>query len=159
MTARCIRKSAARAGLPLARAVTREKELQPGGQEQKILDSMATDIVGATSDYEAWLKEMTEVQRRALARKHDEMSEGPFPLLRATFYRWMKHWESLCPDLHARDGDVVLAVGDLHVENFGMWLDSRQRLVWGINDRSVEVAEGILEEKTRRQGQPEGRRE
>ena len=25
-------------------------------------------------------------------------------------------------------------MGDLHVENFGTWLDSRERLVWGMND-------------------------
>ena len=29
---------------------------------------------------------------------------------------------------------MLLAVGDLHVENFGVWRDSRQRLVWGVND-------------------------
>ncbi len=74
------------------------------------------------------------MQQRAVPRKHDEMGEGPFPLLRATFYRWIEHWEELCPELQSRDEDVVLAVGDLHVENFGMWLDSRRRLVWGIND-------------------------
>src|SRR5262249_30395755 len=28
----------------------------------------------------------------------------------------------------------VLAVGDLHVENFGTWRDSDGRLVWGVND-------------------------
>jgi hypothetical protein len=28
----------------------------------------------------------------------------------------------------------VLAVGDLHVENFGTWRDTEGRLVWGIND-------------------------
>jgi hypothetical protein len=28
----------------------------------------------------------------------------------------------------------VLAVGDLHVENFGTWRDAEGRLVWGIND-------------------------
>ena len=33
-----------------------------------------------------------------------------------------------------RDTDVVLSVGDLHVENFGVWRDSRNELVWGIND-------------------------
>jgi hypothetical protein len=95
---------------------------------------MATNIVDTTLAYEAWLEEMTDVQRRALARKHDEMRKGPFPFLRATFYRWIEHWEKLCPELHSRDEDVLLSVGDLHVENFGMWLDSRRRLVWGIND-------------------------
>jgi uncharacterized protein (DUF2252 family) len=34
----------------------------------------------------------------------------------------------------ARDQDVLLAVGDLRVENFGVWFDSQQRLVWGVND-------------------------
>jgi uncharacterized protein (DUF2252 family) len=29
---------------------------------------------------------------------------------------------------------IVLAVGDLHVENFGTWRDSDGRLVWGVND-------------------------
>jgi hypothetical protein len=62
------------------------------------------------------------------------MRKGPFPLLRATFYRWVEYWQVLCPELESRDQDVLLSVGDLHVENFGIWLDSRQRLVWGIND-------------------------
>lgn len=92
------------------------------------------NIVDSTSDYEGWLGEMTDVQRSAIARKHNKMRKGPFPLLRATFYRWVKHWEVLCPELESRDQDVLLSVGDLHVENFGTWLDSRQRLVWGIND-------------------------
>jgi hypothetical protein len=29
---------------------------------------------------------------------------------------------------------VVLAVGDLHIENFGTWRDVEGRLIWGIND-------------------------
>ena len=28
----------------------------------------------------------------------------------------------------------MLAVGDLHVENFGTWRDADGRLCWGIND-------------------------
>ena len=95
---------------------------------------MKADIVRATASYETWLKEITDVQGTALDRKHDEMSEGPFPLLRATFYRWIEHWMKLCPELQSRDQDVLLAVGDLHLENFGLWLDSRRQLVWGIND-------------------------
>jgi len=92
------------------------------------------NILDSTSDYERWLGKMTDMQRSAIARKHDEMRKGPFPLLRATFYRWIKHWRALCPELDSRDQDVLLSVGDLHVENFGIWLDSHQRLVWGIND-------------------------
>ena len=92
------------------------------------------NIVNSISDYEGWLGEMADVQRSAIARKHDEMRKGPFSLLRATFYRWVKHWHVLCRELDSRDQDVLLSVGDLHIENFGIWLDSRQRLVWGIND-------------------------
>ncbi len=28
----------------------------------------------------------------------------------------------------------MLAVGDIHVENFGTWRDAEGRLVWGVND-------------------------
>jgi hypothetical protein len=52
--------------------------------------------------------------------------------LRGTFYRWMQTWPSVCGDL-AR-APRVLAVGDLHVENFGTWRDAEGRLVWGVND-------------------------
>ena len=31
-------------------------------------------------------------------------------------------------------GPEVLAVGYLHIENFGTWRDAEGRLVWGIND-------------------------
>ena len=38
----------------------------------------------------------------------------------------------MCPEL-AR-APHVLAVGDLHVENFGTWRDIDGRLIWGVND-------------------------
>ena len=28
----------------------------------------------------------------------------------------------------------MLAVGDIHLENFGTWRDADGRLVWGVND-------------------------
>ena len=62
------------------------------------------------------------------------MSESAFPFLRATFYRWVEQWPSVCLMLARRDQDVLLAVGDCIVENFGVWLDAQQRLVWGVND-------------------------
>jgi hypothetical protein len=52
--------------------------------------------------------------------------------LRATFYRWAQVWPQLCGDLAEAPG--VLAVGDLHLENFGTWRDGEGRLIWGIND-------------------------
>jgi hypothetical protein len=38
----------------------------------------------------------------------------------------------VCPNL--ANGPHVLAVGDLHVENFGTWRDVEGRLIWGVND-------------------------
>ena len=90
------------------------------------------NIGKATKKYESWLSKHTRTIPRDLGRKHQEMAKGPFPFLRATFYRWLQVWEEVCPDLSR--GPRVLGVGDLHVENFGTWRDSDGRLVWGIND-------------------------
>jgi hypothetical protein len=91
-------------------------------------------IVNSTEDFEKWTQKQTEVSKKLLAKKHRKMADGAFPFLRATFYRWVEQWPDVCPRLAKRVDDVVLAVGDLHVENFGTWLDSRERLVWGMND-------------------------
>jgi hypothetical protein len=92
------------------------------------------NIVESTLFYESWLADQTDLQNKRLERKHALMASGPFPFLRATFYRWIQRWRKECADLHARDEDALLVVGDLHVENFGIWRDSQNRLVWGIND-------------------------
>ena len=92
------------------------------------------NIFESTRDYEAWMRKRTDVSRKLLERKHRKMASGAFPFLRATFYRWVERWPKVCPRLAERGEDVLLAVGDLHVENFGVWRDSRSRLVWGIND-------------------------
>jgi hypothetical protein len=89
-------------------------------------------IEEATRRYERWLGRCTPLLRRDLALKHRAMADGPFQFLRATFYRWAQIWGEICP-AEAR-APVVLAVGDLHVENFGTWRDIEGRLVWGIND-------------------------
>jgi len=92
------------------------------------------NIFESTRAFEAWMRKRTDVSGRLLKSKHRKMSAGAFPFLRATFYRWVERWPKVCPRLAERDEDVLLAVGDLHVENFGVWRDSRKRLVWGIND-------------------------
>jgi len=92
------------------------------------------DIVRSTEAYEEWIKRRTDISGRLLEKKHVRMAEGAFPFLRATFYRWVEQWPDVCPQLARRDEDVVLVVGDLHVENFGVWRDSRERHVWGVND-------------------------
>lgn len=90
------------------------------------------NIVKATHRFEEWLDRHTKVVKADLRLKHERMAEAVFPFLRATFYRWMQLWPEVCPDL-AR-APQLLAVGDLHVENFGTWRDNEGRLVWGIND-------------------------
>jgi hypothetical protein len=67
-----------------------------------------------------------------LAFKHEQMRADPFLFFRATFYRWAQLWPELCPKLARRP--AVLAVGDLHFENFGTWRDGEGRLAWGVND-------------------------
>lgn len=90
------------------------------------------NIVKATRRYETWLGEHTTLVRPDLRLKHQRMADSAFPFFRATFYRWMQIWPEICPDL--AKAPRVLAVGDLHVENFGTWRDIEGRLVWGIND-------------------------
>ena len=80
-------------------------------------------IKKATKKYEAWLAKHISVVSADLALKHTRMAEDSFQFLRATFYRWMQLWDKVCPDL-AR-APRVLAVGDLHVENFGTWRERK----------------------------------
>jgi hypothetical protein len=90
------------------------------------------DIKQATQGYEAWLASRVTLIPADLELKHQRMAEGPFPFLRATFYRWVQRWPEVCPDLTT--APAVLSVGDLHVENFGTWRDAEGRLIWGTND-------------------------
>ncbi|MGO8815451.1 MAG: DUF2252 family protein [Terriglobia bacterium] len=89
-------------------------------------------IKKATKKYETWLAKNLTIVPADLALKHTRMAEDTFQFLRATFYRWMQVWPVVSPDL-AR-APRVLAVGDLHVENFGTWRDKEGRLIWGVND-------------------------
>jgi hypothetical protein len=90
------------------------------------------NIVKATQSYEAWLGKRITLLPADLHRKHAAMAEDVFPFLRATFYRWMQLWPQVCAEENR--APKVMAVGDLHVENFGTWRDVEGRLVWGIND-------------------------
>jgi len=86
----------------------------------------------ATLSYENWLGRHVTVLPPDLDLKHKAMTSEAFPFLRASFYRWVQRWPIVCKDL--AKAPRVLAVGDLHVENFGTWRDREGRLVWGIND-------------------------
>ena len=90
------------------------------------------NIVDATKLYENWLGRLTPILASDIKLKHERMRADVFSFLRATYYRWAQIWPEACP--RATKAVKVLAVGDLHVENFGTWRDAEARLVWGIND-------------------------
>jgi hypothetical protein len=89
-------------------------------------------IEKSTTRYEQWLAKELAIVPADLLHKHEQMSAELFPFLRATYYRWAQLYPRVCADLAT--APEVLAVGDLHVENFGTWRDSEGRLIWGIND-------------------------
>lgn len=82
--------------------------------------------------YEAWLHKQCAVVEADLEAKHMRMRTSAFDFLRATYFRWARTIESLCPEL--RDAPRAECVGNMHVENFGIWRDADARLVWGVND-------------------------
>jgi len=90
------------------------------------------NVVKATSQFEDWLGHRIEIVKKDLRFKHQNMKAAVFPFLRATYYRWAQVWPKVSPEL--AKAPQVLAVGDLHVENFGTWRDIDGRLIWGVND-------------------------
>lgn len=67
-----------------------------------------------------------------LREKRRRMRSGPFPFLRATYFRWAETVLEHCPEFAG--AAAVLSVGDAHLENFGTWRDAEGRLVFGVND-------------------------
>ena len=94
---------------------------------------MAT-IQQSARAYERWLKEQLGggLVAADLDRKHDKMHASAFVFFRATYWRWAETILDICPEL--ADAPSVLAVGDIHLENYGTWRDAEGRLAWGVND-------------------------
>ena len=90
------------------------------------------NIRTSTERYYDWLRTYLVLDQGDLRIKHREMSKTPHAFLRATFYRWAEWWREA--DRTFTEAPTLLAVGDLHVENFGTWRDVEGRLVWGVND-------------------------
>jgi Uncharacterized protein conserved in bacteria (DUF2252) len=90
------------------------------------------DIVQSTTEFESWLRTQISLRDDHLRAKHDKMAEQLFEFFRATFYRWCERWNDACTEW-AR-AEQVVAIGDLHIANFGSWRDGRGRLIWGVND-------------------------
>jgi hypothetical protein len=93
---------------------------------------MKPDIIEATREFESWLGGQLSILKQDIRLKHELMAEAAFPFFRATFYRWLQLWPTVCEEL--ANGPKALAVGDLHIENFGTWRDTEGRLIWGVND-------------------------
>jgi Uncharacterized protein conserved in bacteria (DUF2252) len=85
-----------------------------------------------TASYERWRERRIPIVAEDLALKHEKFRESPFVLFRGTYYRFYEQFERLLPELAS--APAVVAVGDLHVENFGTWRDRDARLAWGVND-------------------------
>jgi len=92
------------------------------------LASIESDVAA----YEKWLRKQCRVDEAGLQAKHRRMGKSPFDFLRATYFRWARTIEALCP--HLADAPPALCIGDIHIENYGTWRDADARLVWGIND-------------------------
>ena len=88
----------------------------------------------STKSYEDWLAAQLrgDIVRADLRDKHKKMQKNPFAFLRATYWRWAETVLDVCPGL--KTAPKVLAVGDIHLENFGTWRDVEGRLIWGVND-------------------------
>jgi hypothetical protein len=82
--------------------------------------------------FEKWLGRQCDLVKKDLNKKHGKMRKDAFTFLRATYFRWARRIETLCPRL--AKAPAVLCVGDVHLENFGTWRDAEGRLVWGVND-------------------------
>jgi hypothetical protein len=59
------------------------------------------DISSSTDQYESWLAAElgSEILKKDLKKKRKEMVAGPFPFLRATYWRWAEMMPSLCQKL------------------------------------------------------------
>src|SRR5688572_23125078 len=90
------------------------------------------DIAEATHSYERWFQRDIDIVPADLERKHRIIAADAYAFFRGTHYRWAQRWQEM--DAGIRRAPRVLAVADLHVENFGTWRDLEGRLMWGVND-------------------------
>ena len=100
---------------------------------------MTVDPRAVTAAYERWLGRRIPVVPEDLELKHRMLAADRVRFLRGTYYLWLERVAELVPELMV--GPEVPAVGDLHVQNFGTWLDRRGVRRWGVNDLD-EVAWG-----------------
>ncbi|MGL6075140.1 MAG: DUF2252 family protein [Fimbriiglobus sp.] len=90
-----------------------------------------TSFPEARDHYDTWLASFGELDEADRLLKRKKIQKDPFTFLRGTYFRWTHYWAE--PG-HAWEAPVVPSVGDIHVENYGIWRDAEGRLCWGIND-------------------------
>lgn len=84
--------------------------------------------------YENWLRQQAGKNFVAadMAWKRQKISENAFSFLRGTYWRFAETILIDAPELAALPS--ILAVGDIHLENYGAWRDADSRMTWGVND-------------------------
>lgn len=92
----------------------------------------AESFAETTAAYERWRERRIPIVAADLALKHEKFRESPFAMFRGSYYRFFRQFQRHLPQV-AR-APAVVAVGDLHIENFGTWRDRDARLAWGVND-------------------------
>lgn len=91
-----------------------------------------TTFSSSTVSYERWRARRIQIVEADLLVKQAMLRESPFLLFRASPYRYHERFFALLPDLAT--APTAVAVGDLHVENFGTWRDRDSRMTWGALD-------------------------
>lgn len=86
----------------------------------------------AWKGYHDWLETWVDLDKEALKMKRKKAEESDFTFLRATFFRWIQRWHN--SRAAYTQAPALLSVGDIHLENFGIWRDRDGRLAWGVND-------------------------
>ncbi len=89
-------------------------------------------FVSDTESYERWRAGRIPVVEADLETKHEKLAESAFVLLRGSYYRFAKQFFERERSL--AQAPQMVAVGDLHIENFGTWRDHDGRIAWGVND-------------------------
>src|SRR5262249_35113265 len=121
---------------PISRRLSRTRAESSSECPTRSATIPAMDIASATRGYEDWLGSVlpAPVARPDLDYKHERMADpnDPFPFFRGTYYRWAQLWAEAAGPLAT--APRVVAIGDLHPENFGTWRDVDGRLCWGVND-------------------------
>lgn len=84
--------------------------------------------------YDGWLRQQAGKTFVAadMKWKNQKISENAFSFLRGTYWRFAETILKDAPETAACP--PILAVGDIHLENFGLWRDADSRMTWGVND-------------------------